>query len=68
MPDNLVPSERQTYDYAIVNLDKSSNTRTHWICYWKSGNRVFVFDYFGGIPRELVNKIPGDLSLAAANY
>lgn len=56
MRDSL-PARPLVYETAIVNLDSSSGTGTHWVCYRKRQNRVVYFDSFGNLrpPAELVN-------------
>lgn len=55
MRDSL-PSKPLPYESAIVNLDTSYGSGTHWVCYGKMDNRVHYFDSFGNLrpPPELV--------------
>lgn len=55
MRDNL-PTKPSTNEKAIVNLDSSEGTGTHWVCYSKKGNQVEYYDSFGvQPPTELIN-------------
>lgn len=40
------PRERET---AIVNLDSSSGSGTHWVCFHKNGVLVEYFDSYGNM-------------------
>lgn len=55
MRDNL-PKHPWKHECAIVNLDTSRGSGTHWIAYWKRGNDVEYFDSFGNLkpPLELI--------------
>lgn len=54
MRDDL-PISPKTHESAIVNLDSSLGSGTHWVCYKKVGDKVYYFDSFGNLkpPREL---------------
>ena len=49
MIDEL-PIKPWVNESAIVNLNNSSQTGSHWVCYVKQGNAVQYFDSFGGVP------------------
>lgn len=42
---------------AVVNLDDSSGTGSHWVAYRKNGANVLYFDSFGDLrpPLDLIN-------------
>jgi len=56
MRDNLPTNGPLTIESAIVNLDSSYGTGTHWVCYRKMTNTVYYFDSFGNLrpPPEIV--------------
>lgn len=56
MLDNL-PSKNLPSEMAIVNLDKTSGSGTHWVAYHKIDKNVFYFDPIGNLqpPRKLVS-------------
>ena len=56
MRDSMPVGPPHRYESAIVNLDSSSGTGTHWVCYKKRGNKVYYFDSFGDLrpPADLV--------------
>lgn len=49
MSDEL-PQKPYQNECGVVNLDKSENIGTHWICYWKVNDIKYVFDSYGGVP------------------
>lgn len=49
MRDNL-PKKPYKYESAIINLDSSNGSGTHWVGYKKEDNRVTYFDSFGNLP------------------
>lgn len=55
MRDSM-PKSVKIKESAIINLDNSKNSGTHWVAYIKNGNTVQYFDSFGNLkpPRELV--------------
>jgi hypothetical protein len=62
MSDGL-PKKPNKNESGIVNLDKSQNIGTHWICYWKQNNIKFVFDSYGGVPPKSLIKYLGENNL-----
>lgn len=61
MRDNL-PRRPWKFESSIVNLDNSSGTGTHWICFRKRGNLVDYFDSYGDLkpPVELQQYLAGN--------
>lgn len=54
MRDKL-PAKPLRNERAIVNLDSSEGTGTHWVCYNKKGSNIDYFDSFGvKPPTELI--------------
>lgn len=55
MRDEL-PKRPKTKECAIVNLDVTANSGTHWVSYFKNNKSVYYFDSFGNLkpPIELV--------------
>ncbi len=53
--ENLPPP--YIVECAILNLDNSYSTGTHWTCYFKDNNVVHYYDSFGnlGPPKELLD-------------
>lgn len=49
MKDKL-PSSIRKNEAAIVNLDNSTGSGTHWVCYKKLGESVYYYDSFGNLP------------------
>lgn len=56
MRDSL-PARPLQYESAVVNLDSSRGSGTHWVCYKKRGQKVLYFDSFGNLrpPPELLH-------------
>ena len=50
MSDSLPKGSPHSRECGVVNLDKSENVGTHWICYYKQNDNAFIFDSFGGEP------------------
>ena len=46
MRDNLPPRPLEN-EYSIVNLNKSNENGSHWVCYFKKGDTKTYFDSFG---------------------
>lgn len=53
-PSDMLPQMKHG-QYAIVNLDNSSQPGTHWIAVAKNGNKTLMYDSFG---RTTYNIIP----------
>ena len=55
MRDNLpAQSTRTTNESGIMNLNKSNEPGSHWICWYCNGKNKYVFDSFGlDVPIEL---------------
>ena len=53
---DALPLQPLTNETAIVNLDSSLGSGTHWVCYRKVGKSIYYFDSFGNLrpPRELL--------------
>ncbi|KAJ8888644.1 hypothetical protein PR048_008136, partial [Dryococelus australis] len=52
----------------IVNLDVSTNSCTHWVCYWKKANKYY-FDSFGGNPpRQLIAYLGSNLFVTMIEF
>lgn len=49
MKDDL-PARIRKNESGIVNLDNTSGTGTHWVCYKKITDTVYYFDSFGNLP------------------
>ena len=49
----------------MINLDKYSDIRTHWVALYVNNNDVTYFDSFGveHIPKEIKKFINGSLSI-----
>lgn len=57
MRDALPKGPPWAKECAIVNLDSSQGTGTHWVAYIKNDDTAEYFDSFGNLkpPKELVN-------------
>lgn len=55
MRDTL-PSKPRKIECAVLNLDTSNNSGTHWVAYAKQNDYVEYFDSFGNLkpPLELI--------------
>ena len=62
MSDEL-PNKPKDRECGVVNLDKSENIGTHWICYWKDKNVKHVFDSYGGVPPKPLVRYLGTQNL-----
>ena len=53
---NTLPKKLQKQECAIVNLNKSMEKGSHWVCYYKKDSDRIYFDSFGQItPFEIQN-------------
>jgi hypothetical protein len=61
MRDKLPSRGPKSREAAILNLDSSRGSGTHWVCYKKNGEFVRFFDSTGssGPPSELVQYLKG---------
>jgi hypothetical protein len=61
MRNNLPSGGPKKKEAAILNLDTSRGSGTHWVCYKKNGEFVRFFDSTGssGPPSELVRYLKG---------
>lgn len=52
---DILPQKPRKYESAVVNLDSSHGSGTHWVCYKKRADKVHYFDSFGNLkpPLEL---------------
>lgn len=56
LPDKI--KDRET---GIVNLDSTSGSGTHWVCYSKKSDTLYYFDSFGlDPPQEIINYLKGE--------
>lgn len=58
---DCLPGKMWKNEAAIVNLDTSVGSGTHWVCYRKIGSNIYYFDSFGNLkpPQELVQYFNG---------
>ena len=58
---DALPDRPKTNESAIINLDSTLGSGTHWVCYKKVGKNVYYFDSFGNLkpPRELMRYFSG---------
>lgn len=68
MRDTL-PTKCNYNESAIINLDVSKNSGTHWVAYIKRNNSVVYFDSFGALkpPKELVNYLGENINILYNN-
>lgn len=45
-PSDKIPTLTKTSPYAIINLDKTGESGSHWISIVKSGDKTYVYDSF----------------------
>lgn len=52
---NELPKKVQRNEIAVINLDRSSGSGTHWVTYVKRGKCVYYYDSFGNLqpPKQL---------------
>ena len=53
---NALPQEPKDKECGIVNFNKSSEPGSHWVCYYKNGDRRIYFDSFGQATLEEIQK------------
>ena len=59
---DTLPKKLKRNEWAIMNLDDTSEDGTHWVAWFKRGNDKFYFDSFGLPPlTELNNYLDGDV-------
>lgn len=65
MRNSLPQSPPHHRECAIVNLDLSTNSGTHWVAYRKNGRLVDYFDSFGNLkpPKELVQYLGKNIKI-----
>lgn len=61
MRDNLCNLKPWKNECAIINLDSSHGSGTHWVAYSKRGSRALYYNSFGDIhpPVEIVRYLGG---------
>ena len=60
MRDGL-PEKSNNHEVGIVNLDSSTGTGTHWVCYKKIKDNNYYFDSFGlDPPKEIISYLKGN--------
>lgn len=66
---NTLPPYPHKNESAIINLDSSENSGTHWVAYKKTGNVVNYFDSFGNLkpPKELVRYFGKNVKISYNN-
>lgn len=47
---DVLPWKPLKNECGILNLDDSSGTGTHWVCWYKDGNKKYYFDSYGLTP------------------
>lgn len=62
---DALPLKPKVNECAIVNLDISKNSGTHWVAYIKRKNYINYFDSFGALkpPKELVNYLGKNIKI-----
>ena len=53
---NMIPSGKKD-GCAIVNLNDLGQAGSHWVAFWRSGDKSYYFDSFGAPPPEDVIKV-----------
>lgn len=58
---DTLPNYPKSRESAIINLERSSDKGSHWVCYVKNKNVVHYFDSFGNLkpPPELLKYFQG---------
>ena len=59
---DTLPKKPKRNECAIVNLDDTSGDGTHWVAWFKRGDKKWYFDSFGlPSPTELNDYLDGDI-------
>ncbi len=57
----IVPKAKENNYFVIINLqDSDKGHGTHWVMYFKQGNKIFYFDSYGIEPYENLVKYCND--------
>lgn len=69
MLDKL-PSKPRKIECGIVNLDKSYNSGTHWVAYYKKHNEIEYFDSYGNLrpPKEILQYLGNNIKYNYTRY
>lgn len=69
MRDQLINMKPEENECAIINLDSSKGSGTHWVAYSKRGSRTLYYNSFGDVapPSELTRYLGGS-SLIEYNF
>jgi len=58
---DTLPKKPKRNECAIMNLDDTSGDRTHWVAWFKRGDKKWYFDSFGLPPPTELNDYLSDL-------
>ena len=53
-PSDKIPTLNNRTPYAILNLDKSNQSGSHWIAVAKSGKNIIAYDSFGRSNKHII--------------
>ena len=56
-PSDKIPQLNDLSKYAILNLDKSTESGSHWIAVAKIGDEILVYDSFGRDSKRIIPSI-----------
>jgi hypothetical protein len=59
MQDQFTSRKPKTKEMAIVNLQNSNQSGSHWCCYYRNGNDKYYFDSYGLDPPLALQKYLG---------
>ena len=55
MKDQLIGKPKET-ECAVINLNNSDQSGSHWVAFYKHGDQRYYFDSFGQIPPTEIQK------------
>lgn len=56
MRDEIKNIKPRNQECGILNLNTSNQPGSHWVCWYKDGNKKYYFDSYGLVPpTEIVN-------------
>jgi len=58
---DTLPKKPKRNECVIMNLDDTSGDGTHWVTWFKCGDKKWYFDSFGLPPPTRLNKYLGDV-------
>lgn len=56
-PSDKIPKLNDLSPYAILNLDKSTESGSHWVAIAKHGDKTYLYDSFGRRDTQIISNL-----------